>query len=343
MKMHKLLHLTTFIITVCFANTLVFADTITLENGDRLSGSITSMQDGVLKFTAQYGGDLEIPWEAIVSITSDQPIRTQLLNDNIINGALATGPDQKIQIEDDGVTGEIAFETSNVKAINPPTPEELAAIDLAGFINVGISATSGNSDTQTYNLAAEFTANAGPSRYTLGGAFNRGEDDGETIVDNWNIYGAYDYFINDQWFWNNSLTLQQNDLQELDLRTAVGTGVGYQAFNTDELKLAGTFGLAYLREDFAIQPSEESIAARWSIDYEHLWRPWLTFFHYNEGLVSVEDVNDFVITSRTGWRFPIVERLTGSVQVNFNYDNSPSIGTEREDFIYLFNLGYAWD
>lgn len=319
------------------------ADTITLDNGDRLSGTITKMEGGKLFFSSTYAGDLEIPWEAVVELATDNPIVAELSNEQLVSGAARTGRTGQLDIETGATSESVVIAVTDIVAINPPTPEELAAYDFGGFANVGISATSGNSDTQTYNLAAEFTAENQSNRFKLGGNFNRGEEDGETIIDNWTLYGTYDRFFGPKWFWNNSITLQQNDLQELDLRTAIGSGVGYQFFNSDELSLAATFGLAYLRENFAIAPTDETIAARWSIDYQHLWLPWLTFFHYDEGLVSIEDPDDFVITSRTGWRFPIVENLTGSLQVNFNYDNSPSPGTESEDFIYLVNLGYTWD
>lgn len=319
------------------------ADTVTLNNGDRLSGSVIHMRDGVLMFASTYAGDIEIPWEAVVNLSTDAPITTQLINDSQITGAAIANDDGTIQVNADAVLPSVSFAAADVAAINPPTPEELAPkTEYNTIVNVGVTATSGNSDTQQYHLDAEFNARNEKNRYNVGVDFNRGEDDGETIVDNWTVYTNYDYFFTEKVFWNNSITLQQNDLQELDLRTALSTGIGYQFYDTDKLTLSTTVGIGYISEDFAVQPSERSIAGRWSVDYEHQWLEWLSFFHNHEGLVSLEDTNDFIIRSRTGLRYPLAKYLTGTAQVNFNYDNSPSLGTEKEDLTYILSIGYAW-
>lgn len=331
------------IILVALAGTS-YADTVTLSNGDRLSGTVVKMADGVLLFSATYGGDIEIPWDAVTNLTTDGPITTQLINDSQITGQAITSDNGEIQISGDDVLKAVAFDVTNVAAINPPTAEELAPKrEYSSNFNVGITAATGNADTQQYHFDGEFNSVGEKDRYTIGVDFNRGEDDGETIVDNWTVYSNYDYFLSEKVFWNNAITLQQNDLQELDLRTSISTGIGYQFHNTDDLKLSATIGVGYLSENFEVAPSEQTIAGRWSVNYEHSWYEWLDFFHDHEGLVSVEDVNDFVIRSRTGLRYPISERFTGTAQINFNYDNSPSPGTSKEDLIYILSLGYLWE
>lgn len=321
-----------------------YADTVTLNNGDRLSGTVIKMTDGVLLFTATYGGDIEIPWEAVVSLSTDAPITTKLVNDSQITGQAVASDDGEIQISGDEVLKSVAFDVENVAAINPPTAEELAPkTKYSSQFNVGITATTGNAETQQYHFDGEFNARGEKDRYAIGADFNRSEDDGETIVDNWTVYTNYDYFLSEKVFWNNTITLQQNDLQELDLRTSVSTGIGYQFHDTDDFRLSATIGVGYLSENFELAPSDQTIAGRWGIKYEHQWFEWLRFFHDHEGLVSVEDANDFVIRSRTGFRYPISKRFSGTAQLNFNYDNSPSPGTEKEDLIYILSLGYLWE
>ncbi len=320
------------------------ADTVNLDNGDRLSGEVIKMADGVLVFKATYAGEIEIPWDAVVSLTTDTPITAQLVNDSQITGQAVFSENGEIQISGDDVLKSVAFDVENVTAINPPTAEELAPkTKYSSNFNVGITAATGNADTQQYHFDGEFNARGEQDRYAIGVDFNRGEEDGETIVDNWTVYTNYDYFLSEKVFWNNTITLQQNDLQELNLRTSVSSGIGYQFHDTDDLRLSATIGIGYLSENFEIAPSEQTIAGRWGIKYEHQWFDWLRFFHDQEGLVSVEDTNDFVIRSRTGFRYPISKRFSGTAQINFNYDNSPSPGTEKEDLIYILSLGYLWE
>lgn len=333
-----------FFLLILITSGQALADSVTLDNGDRLSGSVVRMADGVLYFNATYGGEIEIPWSAVTSLTTDVPITAQLVNDSVVSGQAVASEQGEIQISGDEVLKSVAFEVENVTAINPPSAEELAPkTEYSSQFNIGITAATGNADTQQYHFDGEFNARGEKDRYTIGADFNRGEDDGETIVDNWTVYTNYDYFLSEKLFWNNAITLQQNDLQQLDLRTSISTGIGYQFHDTDDLRLSATVGVGYLSENFEVAPSEQTIAGRWSVKYEHQWFEWLRFFHDHEGLISVEDTSDFVIRSRTGLRYPISKRFTGTAQINFNYDNSPSPGTEKEDLIYILSLGYLWE
>ncbi len=341
-------HFNNLIYMVCLGLLMLtgtaLADTVTLNNGDRFSGTVIRMLDGKLVFNSTYAGEIEIPWNAVTALETDAAITAQLVNDNQISGQAMAVAAGQIQISPDKVFDGVAFALTDVTAINPPTAEELAPkTEYSTQFNVGITAATGNADTQQYHFDGEFNARNELNRYTIGADFNRGKDNGETIVDNWTLYSNYDHFLSEKLFWNNSLTLQQNDLQQLNLRTAVSTGIGYQFHDTDQLKLSGTVGIGYISENFELAPSEQTIAGRWSIDYQHQWFEWLHFFHDHEGLISVENTDDFIIRSRTGFRYPISERFTGTAQINFNYDNSPSPGTQKEDLIYILSLGYLWE
>lgn len=318
------------------------AAVVTLENGDRLSGTIVKMKDGKLAMELAYGGNVELPWTAVTALESDEVIRVQLSDDTRVRGAAVSSEAGKMALEGGEVLESVQFAMANVEAINPPTLAELQQVKVTGKVNVGIGGTSGNSETDRVNLDAQFEARTAKNRYTAGLQYNKAEEDGNTTVDNAAVFASYDHFFNGKWFWNNSITVQRNDRQDLDLRTAIGTGIGYQVFETDPLVLSFTAGVSYLAEDFASQPSERSAALRLGTNYEHDWLTWLRFFHNNELLYSVEDSDDWVFRSRSGLTFPIAERVDGSFQLNYDFDNSPAPGNEEEDLLYLFNIGYKW-
>ena len=58
---------------LCCVSTFVLADQITLKNGDRLTGTITTADSTSLNLKTDYAGELTIKWDAIQSISSDQP------------------------------------------------------------------------------------------------------------------------------------------------------------------------------------------------------------------------------------------------------------------------------
>ena len=69
----------------------------------------------------------------------------------------------------------------------------------------------------------------------------------------------------------------------------------------------------------------------------------ITIFHQHQGFPSLENFSDYYITSQQGIRIKVIGNFTTSFQVNWRYDNTPSVGKKPSDFQYLLNLGYNFD
>jgi len=326
-------------------STPAHAATVVMENGERFVGEVISMVDGELLLNNQYAGEIKLPWTAVSELISDAPLRLQTEDERVISSATGTGTAGSLMLmaSPDSTAGivQTTLPLAAIVAINAPVIDPYE-YHWRGKANVGLNSTSGNSDTTRFHVDGEATLENDFNRYIAGVDFNRGSDNDLTTVDNWTAYGSYDRFISEKLFWNNTISFKQNGLQELDLRTAIGSGIGYQFFDSEALRLSTTAGLSYVREDFTIAPSEEFLAFQFGLDYEHQWFDWLRFFHNLQALTSVEDIDDFVLRTRSGLRYPVSENFLATFQVNFDYDNSPSPGAEKEDIIYAFTLGYSW-
>ncbi|MEA3230479.1 MAG: DUF481 domain-containing protein, partial [Thermodesulfobacteriota bacterium] len=115
---------------------------------------------------------------------------------------------------------------------------------------MGIIQESGNSDTDNTRIDADFVARTEKSRFGIGGEFNREKSDEITTVNNWKAYCNYDYFISQKWFWYALSLFEHDDFKDLDLRSTLGTGIGYQVFESDLLNLSFSAGPAYIDENF---------------------------------------------------------------------------------------------
>ncbi|MFN2328729.1 MAG: YdiY family protein [Chromatocurvus sp.] len=317
------------------------AATVVMSNGERFSGDIISMIDGKLLLKNEYAGEITLPWSAVTELISDEPLRLQLPDESVVTSTTTSAAPGSLELAEKSAREDQVLPLVDIAAINRPlvNPYEY---EWRGKSNVGLNATTGNSDTTRFHVDTEGTLENDVDRYIAGVDFNRGSDNDVTSVDNWTAYGSYDHFFSDRLFWNNSLSFKRNTLQELDLRSAIGTGVGYQFFDDSTLRLSTTAGLSYVREQFDVQSSEEFVALQLGADYEHRWFDWLQFFHSLQTLTSLESVDDFVLRTRTGLRYPIGDNFVASLQVNVDYDNTPSEGAEKEDIIYVFTLGYGW-
>jgi putative salt-induced outer membrane protein YdiY len=317
------------------------AATVVMANGERFVGDIVSMVDGELLLENQYAGEIKLPWSAVSELISETALRLHLPDERVINSTAQAATPGSLTLADAPPSDEQSLLLAQIVAINPPV-EDPYEYHWRGKSNIGLNATSGNSDTTRFHVDSEVTVENDFNRYIAGIDFNRGSDNNLTSVDNWTAYGSYDHFVSEKLFWNNTISFKQNGLQELDLRSAIGSGLGYQFFDADDLRLSTTAGLSYVREDFTIAPSQEFLAFQFGLDYEHQWFDWLRFFFNMQALTSFEDISDFVLRTRSGLRYPISDNFVASLQVNFDYDNTPSEGAEKEDILYAFTLGYNW-
>ena len=55
--------------------TPAWADEVYLLNGDRITGTIVKMEEGVLTLQTDYGGEMKIAWGKVQRLTSTDPLR----------------------------------------------------------------------------------------------------------------------------------------------------------------------------------------------------------------------------------------------------------------------------
>lgn len=239
----------------------VFADQVVLKNGDRLTGTITKSDDKVLLIKTEFAGDVTVQWPAIQEITSTQPLHVALANGKTVAGPVTT------------IDGSLAVTTTTSGTVNVPKSDVTALRSdseqtdyekslhpgllqgWAGGANVGFALTAGNSDTRS--LALAFTGD----RKTLHDeislyentvyATNNAAGASPSTTANSNQAGArYARNFTSRLFGYGGADFQTNALQELNLRSVLGGGLGFHAINTDKTTLDFLVGPNYTREDY---------------------------------------------------------------------------------------------
>ena len=246
-----------------------------------------------------------------------------------------------MRIETKKLDAPVVFKLSEVAAINP---QEKPAVKITARTNVGFTQERGNSDTDSLRLDAEFIARTVKSRYSLGGEVNTEKADGDTTVENWLVYGKYDYFFLPKWFAYASTRFEHDKFADLDLRSTLGAGVGYQFFESDLLNLSAAAGPAYVNEDYIEDDGDDYTAGQWSINYDQFFFEKLVqLFHRQTGNVRLSDTGQWLILTRQGLRFPIYKGLTTTLQYNYDYNNRPSAAADKKwDSSLMLLLGWQF-
>lgn len=323
---------------LCFAASPALADTLYLHNGDKFSGKIIEVADeGQLEFKAAFGQTLSIPWDTVAGLYNDagEPVPFPVQEQSPVQQMAAVQPAPPAPL-----TAEAAKPTETPK-VEEKTVEPKV---FSGRVNFGASLQTGNTESEAINLDGTLKARwSDKHRSTLKAEMNLEEDDGDTTEDNRKIAATHDYYFARKWFIDTGLSFEQDDLDELDLRSVASLGLGHQPFEQDDLNLKYVLGPSYLREDFENGDVENSIAGRWALDYDQkIWQGILQLFHEHEFLVPADDTEDFLIDSKTGVRVPLKAGLVGTAEVDFEWDNKPEPGVKEDDTEYSVKIGYEW-
>lgn len=142
----------------------MWADQITLTNGDRITGSIVKGDAKELVVATPTAGNVTISRASIAAITAEGPVYVGLSDGQTVAGALQTnGAQLQVQTKAAGTVNaalanvtsfrnqaeQTAFETEIERFRNP------RMVDLwTGFLDLGFAATKGNAETQTFTLSS---------------------------------------------------------------------------------------------------------------------------------------------------------------------------------------------
>jgi putative salt-induced outer membrane protein YdiY len=313
------------------------ADEVHLKNGDRISGTFVKMEGNKVIFKTDYAGELKIDWEKIEYLDADKPMNVMLKDGTIIQVEdiyIETGF-MKVDKEDRDV------EIANIQYINTkPRPP----VRITTRVNVGIETERGNTDTDKFNLDGNFVARRDMDRFTVDAELTIEKSNGIDTSRNWKVFGDYSYFLSEKWFLYVRPLFENDEFADLNLRSTYGAGVGYQFFETEELNLLFSAGPGYVIEDFIVAEDDEFSVLQWGAAYDqYFFDRFFQLFHSQNGYISLEDGDNWLINTRQGVRFPLYKGLIASLQFNYDYHNVPSPdATEKWDTKVLFLLGYQY-
>jgi putative salt-induced outer membrane protein YdiY len=342
MSFQRIKILTIFLI-ICFWTGISLADTIQLTNGDRISGRIIRLSEGEMTLETDYAGTISLVWDRVSGVVSEEPVQVVLNDKTSLYGTLQSAAKGKIKLALGEIVETLSFDLAQVQAINPDTSGS-KAIKLSGRINVGMSKTSGNTESEAHHIDARIVARTEKNRYTAGVEYNKAKDTGELIEEDYLGYAKYDHFLTKKWFVYANTLFEKNEFKDLRLRSTIGTGAGYQFYESELTNLFLEAGLGYVNNDYITAVDSDTVAGRWAVTFDrYLFDKAVQFFHFHEGYQGLEDTEELFIRSQTGFRFPLRNGFLATLQYSYDWEKTPSPGQEDYDAKYMFTLGYEFE
>ncbi|MDP7143479.1 MAG: DUF481 domain-containing protein [Alphaproteobacteria bacterium] len=324
------------------------AAVVEMRNGDRLSGQLVETDNAGIVLETSFG-KARIPYTVIRDIYAHGEYMSQQSASDVEKAGrpLTASPADAGQRDSQAAEEQTASttETASKQKKKKKQDDKITFLGgaFSGNVNFGASLQNGNSDKSSVNLDSTTKARWDDHRFLLGLEYNWAEDESEVTVDNRSLDLGYDYFYTDQWFVNMNAGLHQDDVEQLDLRSTVGVGIGHQAYESDDLNLKYILGPSYLRNDYENADTESSLAANWNFDYDQkFFDGYLKLFHKHKVFSPTDDWKAYLLETSTGARIPLLKGIVGTAQVDYDRDNDPAAGTNENDTLYSLKLGYEW-
>lgn len=253
------------ILIACLVCSSAFADQIILKNGDRFTGTILKSDEKSLLLKTEFVGEVTVQWAAIQEINSTQPLHIGLKDGEMIVGQVSTS-DGKFQI-DSKEAGKVSTPKDAVQLIR--SDSEQAAYDAqmerlrhprlldfwSGFIDTGISATKGNSDTFSFTLGASAIRTTTRDKFTIysNSIFAKNSATGTSVTTAKAIRGGIrgDFNLTPRLFAFGFTDFEYDKFQKLDLRNVLGGGLGFHAFKNERTTFDLFGGASYNQEFFS--------------------------------------------------------------------------------------------
>jgi hypothetical protein len=242
--------------TIILSSTLLFSlplvaqeskDVIVMKNGDRITGDIRGLSAGVLSVRVRYiDGRISVQWSQVAHLESNKLYLVQTESGAVYTGKLSTSgesEDPPIRIEVAATPErEVEIPPRQIISLGPTSDSFWHRFD--GAVNTGLLYSKGNESVQ-FNLSSQvayyrerwssevsfnstFASNSGANLST------RNQTDISTMkLLRWN-----------NWFYAGTASFLQSSVQEINLQTTLGAGVGRYLKNTNRASIyvLGGFG-----------------------------------------------------------------------------------------------------
>ena len=313
------------------------ADTVWLNNGDRLTGNIVLMDGGKLILKTRYAGQVTINWKDIDTLRSEKPLLVKRDGSEVLaSESLEAAGAGMLRV----VNGEsLTIPLAQVQQLIPPRPLINDWVS-EGNLDAKLKLERNEDKTDQLRLKGDTRITHSQWRHTLQAEYERETEDDELSENNWDLEYDLDRFLTDQWFWRVSTEQHRDQFDDLERWRAVGTGPGYSFWNNElgRFELIGIISRAHL--DTTLGDYEfDAYGMEW--DYKRLF--WGTRLEaYSTASVQMPTISevDYLFDSEFGFRYRLNE--WARLSLLYEFDQVSSDSATNSDRQFTLGVGVGW-
>ena len=322
---------------------LVRADTVVLSNGDRLTGSIESLEDGNLVLGSPLLGSVRIGWSDIESIESESTFSVLTMDGDRLEGRLSRTGDS-IAVSPEGEPAQRMDSPAVARIARGARKRGAASLlrNLDGSADIGYSLARGNQNQMQSSLGAR--ASYQSAEYEFSGRLDSlfARQDGARSQSRHALNTRLDRFVNARTFVYGLTGFERNERRRLNLRTRLGGGFGWRVQASRKSDFAVLGGFAFVHEIYREQARRRTGEGFLGIEWEAtLLRDVVVSTHLTLH-PDLLDRSNIRAELDSALRVPIAGRFTYSLRLFDRYATKPAAGVERNDYGLVSGIGVTF-
>jgi putative salt-induced outer membrane protein YdiY len=344
-------NLLSILIFSIFSCTTSWADEITTKDGSRIFGKLVLFEDGNLTFQTKFAGKIKISTSQINSLKTDNSISVRLEDNRTFESKILLADESKILIEENQL--KPAFD--DVRHLWPTKNEDPLVIEMkkkAKLLvmswknSLGFDFMGASGNTQTFGIGARLDTDYGNKirNYDFYLSYNNTTKKDQKIVDETKLGLEYDSRFFEQLSWYSKTDLENDQLEEINLRATSALGLKYSWIENKRYQLAVRSGLAFRFEEYGLSNAEnvDALAMDFGLEYSHKIKDLLSLQSDITFIPSVEELSDFLVTKDTALVIPLDKESNWNLRTGLDgtYNSTPVKNKEELDLKYYMRIVY---
>ncbi len=316
-------------------------DVVVMVNGDRVTCEIKKLDRGILEAKTDSWGTLSIEWVEVARLSSPTRFEIYFRSGQRVTGTLDTAPDSGHVMVNDGSAVSYAIEDI---VLMKPVGDSFWR-QLEGSMDIGYSFASSGNSTQWSASTNIVRRREGVDTRVSGDSFftsKEGADDSSRH----SLYAELVRRLNRHWGLVVMGQAQRNDELLLHLRAQAGVGLVRHLFQSNNVLVSASGGVAYGRELFTDEtPPAASVELAFGSQVE-----WFVFnspktqvTKYFRVLPNLTTPGRIRLELNTGVRRELVKDFFVNLSFIDSYDNRPTTDdAHSNDLTLVTSLGWSF-
>lgn len=321
-------------------------DVVVMKNGDRITGEIKKLQDGLLYIEPEYVSTaFPVDWSQVATIQSTAGYQVFLKDGERAAGTIekmsvaeAAGADFKIRTGD----GEVSAPAADV--VNIESKQKTFFDQLTGSIDLGYNFTSGNDQTQVSSAAnAKYLSTKWSAGVAVSSSFS-----GQSGASKTNLWELSNF--GERYLGRNSSLVAITDFlhssqQQLNLRTTFGGGYGHYWARTNQTRFRGLFGTVYAHEQFESitgSPTQQNIEGLFGIEFDTFRFSRYSLSSEFSLFPGLSDIGRVRSSTKTTFSLKLPNNFHTDFSFWDNFDSHPPINAKKNELGISNSLGWTF-